>query len=109
MTRPAGFVRAGSLSGLKKGELAVAEIDGQKVLVCSVDGSICAVAETCPHAGAPLSDGYVNDGKIECPWHASVFDLKTGTYVEGPASEDLAVFEVAVEGDEVYVGPEKHG
>ncbi len=109
MAPPTGFVRAGTLSGLNKGDLAVAEIGGQKVLVSSVEGTVYAIAETCPHAGAPLSEGYVNDGKIECPWHASVFDLKTGRFTEGPTSEHLAVFEVAVEGDEVFVGPEKLG
>ncbi len=104
---PKGFVRPGRLSKLAVGDSVVVEVDGQKVLVCNVAGTICAVAETCPHAGAPLGDGYITDGNIECPWHTSVFDLKTGNLIDGPASEPLSVFEVAVEGDEIFVGPEK--
>jgi nitrite reductase/ring-hydroxylating ferredoxin subunit len=104
---PKGFTKVGSKSKLPAGEMILAEVHGERVLVCNVDGQICAVAETCPHAGAPLSEGYLTDDTVECPWHSSVFNVKTGDYVEGPASEGLTVYEVAVDGDEIFVGPEK--
>uniref|UniRef100_B8HSA1 Rieske (2Fe-2S) domain protein n=1 Tax=Cyanothece sp. (strain PCC 7425 / ATCC 29141) TaxID=395961 RepID=B8HSA1_CYAP4 len=32
----------------------------------------------CPHTGADLSQGYIENGKLYCPWHSLAFDLKTG-------------------------------
>jgi nitrite reductase/ring-hydroxylating ferredoxin subunit len=102
-----GFVKVASLSKLAAGQVMVAEVSGQRVLVCNVDGDIFAVSEVCPHADGPLGEGYLTDNMIECPWHASVFDVKSGKVQEGPASTDLAMFEVEIEGDDIFVGPEK--
>ncbi len=30
----------------------------------------------CPHQGAPMEKGYVEDGKLVCGWHGCKFDLK---------------------------------
>ena len=32
----------------------------------------------CPHAGADLADGFVDGGRIVCPWHNVPFDPDTG-------------------------------
>jgi nitrite reductase/ring-hydroxylating ferredoxin subunit len=57
----------------------VVEVEGQKVFLLNHDGHIYAMLNSCPHMGGNLSKGTVTDqGKIVCPWHHSVFDLKTG-------------------------------
>jgi len=38
-----------------------------------------------------------------CPWHGSVFDIKTGKVVDGPAKRDLRTYHVEVKGDEVII------
>lgn len=42
------------------------------------DGTICVLDDCCPHAGASLARGHVEDGNVICPRHAWFFDLKTG-------------------------------
>lgn len=104
---PKGFSRAARLAELAKGQMVVADVRGERVLLCNIVGDVFAVSEVCPHAGGPLGDGYLTDRQVECPWHASVFDVTTGKLIDGPASEDLKVYEVLVEGDVIYVGQEK--
>ncbi len=99
------FQRVANLPDLPAGEMTSVDLDGEKVLVANVDGEICAVADLCPHADALLSDGYLDDNLVECPLHASVFDLTSGAVLEGPASDDIEKYQVAVEGDDIYVGP----
>ncbi len=48
------------------------------------DGSLGLVAERCPHRGAALSYGIVEDDGIRCPYHAWKFD-KSGQCVDQPA------------------------
>ncbi len=104
---PKGFTKVGSLSQLGEAEMMAADINGGRVLIANVDGDVFAVAEACPHEGAPMAEGYLTDNMVECPWHASVFDMKTGKRREGPAREDLKAYEVLVEGDDIFVGPEQ--
>ncbi len=104
---PKGFTMAVRLAELGKGQMIVAEVRGERVLLSNIGGDVFAVSETCPHAGGPLSDGYLTDRQVECPWHASVFDVTTGKPIDGPSPDDLKVYEVMVEGDVIYVGQEK--
>lgn len=41
-------------------------------------GEIFAAQATCPHAGGPLADGMIGDGRVICPLHGHAFDLRTG-------------------------------
>lgn len=68
---------------------------GVNGLVVVNDGTrILALADTCAHAGGPLADGEVVDGQIECPWHASRFELATGHVRRGPSVYDQPAYEV---------------
>ena len=60
------------------------EVNVQGVAVClaNVDGTLAAVDNVCPHRAGPLAEGWIEEGKIVCPWHAWSFDLKTGVCAE---------------------------
>jgi 3-phenylpropionate/trans-cinnamate dioxygenase ferredoxin subunit len=38
-----------------------------------------------------------------CPWHGARFDCRTGEPLSGPATDAVPVYEVRVEGEEIYV------
>ncbi|NJD29778.1 MAG: Rieske 2Fe-2S domain-containing protein [Chloroflexi bacterium] len=64
-------------------------------LVLVNDGTrILALHDTCAHAGGPLPDGRLVDGQIECPWHASRFEMATGHVRRGPSVYDQPAYEV---------------
>lgn len=71
--------------------------------IYNVDGTFYATNDTCTHAFASLSDGYVEDGVIECPLHAARYEIATGKVVDLPATEDLNSYPVRVEGEDIYV------
>jgi nitrite reductase (NADH) small subunit len=53
---------------------------GRAYAVIRVDKvTVRVMDDTCPHAGASLSAGHVEDGCVVCPWHAWAFDVHTGT------------------------------
>ena len=52
----------------------------KEIAIFNVDGTICAIADTCPHAGGSLGMGKF-DGKIViCPVHGMKFDVTTGCF-----------------------------
>jgi nitrite reductase/ring-hydroxylating ferredoxin subunit len=73
------------------------------VAIYQIDGAVHAVADRCPHAGAPLSEGQLNGRHITCPWHGSQFDVCTGERTRGPADSDIATFPVAIADGQVGI------
>ncbi len=55
----------------------------------------------CTHQYALLSDGYVEDGCVECPLHQARFDLRTGEAMCAPATQPIRIYPVRVEGADV--------
>lgn len=86
------------------GALADVLVNGKPVVVANVEGQYLAVSGVCTHRGGPLARGRLDAGTLICPWHESRFNLQTGAVIEEPAREALACYEVAIEGEDVYVG-----
>ena len=97
------FTLIGKVSDVIPGTCALVEIDGERILLSNVDGEIHAIGELCPHADGPLSEGTIQGEQIECPWHASYFNLKTGEVTDGPSVEGVPVYEIKIEGDDIFV------
>jgi nitrite reductase/ring-hydroxylating ferredoxin subunit len=77
--------------------------------VYQVEGRLSAVADTCPHAGAALSEGELDGCVVTCPRHGSQFDVRTGERVRGPADDDLAVHRVRLAEGQVVLLLEEEG
>lgn len=73
------------------------------VALYRVEGTFCAVADRCPHAGAVLSDAPLEDGVVTCPGHGSQFDVRTGERLRGPADVDLGCWRVEEQGGQLWV------
>lgn len=59
---------------LKKQPLARVMLNQPVVLYRDASGAPHALADRCPHRHAPLSEGRVTDGMIQCPYHGWRFD-----------------------------------
>lgn len=79
--------------------------DGVPVAVFHVGGRYYALDDTCTHQDASLADGYVeeDDCSVECPLHASCFDLRTGRPSGPPARVPVRTHAVVIQDEQVYV------
>lgn len=80
------------------------EIGDTAIGLYRVDGEIRALSNICSHAFAMLTDGFVDGNLVECPLHQAQFDICTGKAISSPADEDVPVYPVRLDGDDVYVG-----
>ena len=88
---------------LADGEMKEVTIGDKKLLLSRVGDAFYATAAHCPHYGAPLAEGVLNDKRVVCPWHHAVFDVTTGALKEPPAIDALPSFSTRVLGDDVLV------
>ena len=86
------------------GAVAV-EVEGHKVCLVNANDEYFAIADTCTHAEASLSEGYlhVDECTVECLLHNAVFSLRTGEALEFPAEEPVRCYPMTIEGDDVYI------
>ena len=88
---------------LGEDEALALAIGPAKIALCRSGGEVYAVDNVCTHQYALLSDGFVEDGCIECPLHQGRFDLKTGAALCAPVTEPVRVYPVRREGGKIYV------
>jgi nitrite reductase/ring-hydroxylating ferredoxin subunit/uncharacterized membrane protein len=79
------------------------QIEGVGVVLYRNDGQVLAVGERCPHLGAPMDDGWIDRGRIVCPWHGSQFACPSGEVVRGPATAPLPRYPTRIRGGMVEV------
>ena len=65
--------------------------------------NVRAYTAKCPHAGGPLDEGAICNGRIVCPWHKGTFDVGDGSLVEPPPLKALTRYEVMLKDGDVYV------
>jgi 3-phenylpropionate/trans-cinnamate dioxygenase ferredoxin subunit len=75
------------------------------IAVFNDNGQFYALDDTCTHEKASLSEGWIEDGVIECPLHAGKFCLKDGSVLSMPATESVACHRVVVDGSDIRVIP----
>ena len=85
-----------------EGEAKEFEVGDKVVCVANVNGTITAMENVCLHMGGPLGQGYIEGGKIVCPWHGWEYDLRTGELGDDPKSK-LAVYPIKVENGDVLI------
>jgi nitrite reductase (NADH) small subunit/3-phenylpropionate/trans-cinnamate dioxygenase ferredoxin subunit len=101
------FQTVARVGDIPEGEGRAYQVAGRMIAVFLIDGRYTAIDDTCPHMGASLASGYVENGGVTCPWHAWRFCVKEGTWLDNPRSAvRQKTYEVRVEGDEIQVGIE---
>jgi len=82
------------VASLHNGKPQRVEVDGVGlVLYQTADGQLAAVGEFCPHLAGPMADGWIDRGRIVCPWHGSRFAVETGEVLRGPAPAPLPCYQ----------------
>lgn len=79
------------------------EIDGAPVLLYRDVEAVYAIGAVCSHAGGPLEEGTFDGHCVECPWHQSVFDLRNGHVVHGPATISQPSYQARIRNGQIEV------
>jgi nitrite reductase/ring-hydroxylating ferredoxin subunit len=100
----AGWVRVANVSDVAEGQVHAVRVGDREIALYHLKGGeFRATDNICTHEYAQLSDGWLENGEIECPLHAAKFDVRTGRAMCAPADKDVAVYELRVEGDDLLV------
>ena len=97
------FVTVAKVGSIREGAAEAFAVGGKLVAVFNVGGGTYhAISDFCPHMGASLAGGHLEDGVVTCPWHAWRFRVSDGTWCDNPRIK-TETFEVRIVGDEIQV------
>jgi nitrite reductase/ring-hydroxylating ferredoxin subunit/uncharacterized membrane protein len=114
---PTGWQDLIALADLADGEPARAMLGEVPLFVLRDGNQVHALANKCSHMSGPLAEGTLSEGTLSdgeltgdtrqrcvtCPWHGSVFRVRDGAVVHGPATADQPAFETRVRDGMVQV------
>jgi len=100
----AGWTRVASVSDVAEGQMHAVRVGDREIALYHLPGGMFhATDNICSHEYAQLTDGWLENGCVECPLHAARFDVKSGKALCAPAEKDLDVFEIKVDGGDLLV------
>ena len=99
------FQTVARVGEIPEGEGRAFPVNGRMIAVFRLaGGGYHAIADACPHMGASLASGYLEDGGVICPWHAWRFCVRDGRWLDAPQSKvRVDAYATRVVGDEIQV------
>ena len=97
------MIRVCALDDVARGEALRIDLQPAVAVFHTEDGEVFAIDDTCSHQDASLADGWLEGCEVECPLHASRFDLRTGRVDAPPAKRPVRTHEVTVVDGEVFL------
>ena len=88
---------------LKVDQMKLLRVGEKRIVLARTEQGYVAFDDRCPHRGGSLAGGSMMCGTVQCPWHGSQFDVRSGAVKAGPADGGIATYRVELRGDEVVI------
>lgn len=87
-------VRVASADELEVDQMKLIRVGDRRIVVGRTEDGYVAFGDICTHRGGSLADGVMMCGTVQCLWHGSQFDVKTGAVKAGPAGKPISTYRV---------------
>jgi 3-phenylpropionate/trans-cinnamate dioxygenase ferredoxin component len=101
------FVKVAESKDIEASSMKAVDVAGERVCIVNIEGKYYAIGNVCTHVGGPLDEGTLEGYEVECPWHGSKFDVRTGEPTKPPARQSVPTYEVKLEGNNILVRKRK--
>lgn len=99
--KPGDEILVAREADLKDGHMKLLHVNGRRIALARTADGYHAVDDGCSHRGASLAGGVLIGDTVQCLWHGSRFDVRTGAVTCGPAKTGVRVHAVRVQNGEV--------
>jgi len=82
------------INSLEADQPVAVVLDNIPIALVKTESGVFAVSNTCTHAEASLTEGFVMENWIECPLHQARYDLASGELLDGPFCPSLPTYEI---------------
>ncbi|MET4161711.1 naphthalene 1,2-dioxygenase system ferredoxin subunit [Marinobacterium sp. MBR-111] len=97
------WIKVTALDDIPDDDVIGVSVEGRQIALYKYEGEVFATDNVCTHGQALLSDGFLEDGEIECPLHQGRFCIKSGKAMCDPLTEDVRTYDTRIDGEEVLL------
>ena len=97
------FVNVANVNDIPSSHMKEVQAVGEAICLINIEGKYYAIGNVCTHEGGPLAEGTLDGYEIECPWHGSKFDVRTGEVTSPPATEPESTYEIKIDGNNILI------
>jgi nitrite reductase/ring-hydroxylating ferredoxin subunit/uncharacterized membrane protein len=83
-----------SAGELQVDQMKLVRVGSRRIVLARTEEGYVAFDDRCTHRGGSLAGGAMVCGTVQCPWHGSQFDVRTGAVRAGPAGEAIRTHRV---------------
>lgn len=94
------------LASIPLGQLRACEVAGRELVLCHTRDGVFALDNTCTHAYARMSEGYLRGTRLVCPLHGGSFDVASGCALVSPAMKRLTTYPTRIVAGTIEVAVE---
>lgn len=88
---------------LQTDQMKLLHVGNQRIVLGKTEDGYVAFDDRCTHKGGSLAGGMMMCGTVQCPWHGSQFDCKTGNVKSGPAKAKIKTYTIDERDGKVYI------
>ena len=96
-------IEVAELNELKVNQMMLVHVKDKRIVIGRTESGYVAFDDRCTHRGASLADGALICGVVQCPWHGSQFDCRTGDVTAGPADKNIPVYQLNEENGKLFL------
>ena len=89
-----GTVVVGDAEELKVNQMKLLRVADRRIVLARDEKGYVAFDDRCTHRGGSLAGGTMICGTVQCPWHGSQFDVRSGAVKAGPAKDGVTTYPV---------------
>jgi uncharacterized membrane protein/nitrite reductase/ring-hydroxylating ferredoxin subunit len=89
-----GTLKVAGADELKLNQMKLVHVGDKRIVVARTEDGYAAFDDHCTHRGGSLAGGSMICGTVQCPWHGSQFDVRTGTAKAGPAKDNIQTYTI---------------
>ena len=101
------FVNVAQSKDIGPSTMKAVDVAGEKVCIINIEGNYYAIGNVCTHMGGPLNEGTLEGFEVQCPWHGSKFDVRSGEPTKPPARQAVSSYEVKIQDNNILVRKQK--
>lgn len=100
-----GAIMVAKADELGDDQMMLVKVGGRRIVVARTGDEYVAFDDHCPHRGGSLAGGALVCGTVQCPWHGSQFDVRTGAVQAGPAESPIHTWTVHRLDGSIWLSP----
>jgi nitrite reductase/ring-hydroxylating ferredoxin subunit/uncharacterized membrane protein len=86
---------------LEVNQMKLLRVGDRRIVLARDETGYVAFDDRCTHRGGSLAGGAMICGTVQCPWHGSQFDVRSGEVKAGPAGERIGTYRIEERGGEI--------